>query len=114
VVVILTGSASAPGAASSVGRALATRVRWRFDDAHALPELHQMVARALERRERTVIAAGPELDARECERLRELRSVRFVQLVTGAAPHPSFADLIVETEPPIESSVAAIRKEFGL
>jgi hypothetical protein len=112
VVVILTASASAPGAASSVGRALAARVKWRFEDAHTVPELHQMAARAMERREPAVIAAGTEPDARDCERLRELRSVRFVRL--GAAPHPSLADLIVETEPPIESSVAAIRKEFGL
>ena len=93
---------------------MATRLKWRFEDARAVPELHQMVARATDRREPTVIAAGPELDSRECERLRELRSVRFVQLVTGGAPRPSFADLIVETELPVASSVAAIRREFGL
>jgi hypothetical protein len=69
----------------------------------------------MERREPTVIAAASELDTRECERLREWRSVRLVQVVTSAAPEPSSsADLIVGTQSPVESSIAAIRKEFGL
>jgi gluconokinase len=143
VVIILMGAAGA--GKTTIGRALAAELGWSFVDGNAhhpaVDTLHTIVARALDRREPTVIACSA-LRRRYREILRgDRHPVRFVYLQAGepelqrrlagrseAVAGPSLlqsqlaaleapaADeaLTVDASWPPERILGAIRTEFGV
>ena len=161
--IVLMGAAGA--GKTTVGRALADAIRWRFvegDDFHPpknvakmhagvaltdeerapwLEAIHSVMARAIERRENTIVACSAlKRDYRDTLR-HGLRTVRFVylraaeselrhrlatrkghfvgpsllstQLSTLEEPTPDEATTVEATWPP-ERVVKAIRREFGV
>ena len=162
VIVIMGASGSGK---TTIGRALAVELGWRYvdgDEAHSasniakmragipltgadrnpwLAALHALIARAIERREHTVVACSA-LKARYRDALRgDLHPVRFVfprapaavlqhrleargphffnpsllqdQLATLEEPDPAEA-LILDATAPLEDNLSAIRREFGV
>jgi len=127
VVIILTGVAGS--GKTTIGGALAAELGWTFIDGdHYHPpgnveQMHASVARALDRREHTVMACAA-LRRQQRDILRGGRpGVRFVFLEAGhlqpsqlAALEPPAADeaLVVGANWPPDRILGAIRAEFGV
>jgi len=162
MIIVVMGPAGA--GKSTVGTALAARLGWRFVDAdefhpHAnlvklahgepltdrdragwLRALHDVIARAVERRESLVLACSALTDAHRAILAGDVRSVRFAYLKNSAAvlrarltarqghvakanllesqlatlEEPSDATLIFDGEADVETIVTGIRREFGV
>jgi gluconate kinase len=116
VVIVLAGNAET--AATPIGRALAAELGWAFVEGGRATELHAVAARAVDRREHTVVAC-PALTPQGRDMLRgDLRTVRFVHLQTRGdalveAPSTDEA-LTVDAAWPPERILGAIRSEFGV
>ena len=112
---------------ATIARSLAVELGWRLADGDESPSvqaLHDVIVRAIDRREHTVVAcrAGGAIDHGRLPE--ELRPVRVVLLRTAAyrAPAKPLASpeggdgrvLIVDGTWPPERILGTIREEFGV